>query len=424
VTAPDRLAAALLREHAGPTLPVTPAPSPEVEVPPYREVEPADPPVGLGPVAVDPTAGEQTGRAILRVTSSRYDDETVFALEGSCCCAGLPYTAPRRHRRPPALDLAERVSARKKTGGETPGYTLHRIRNWSRTKTELMEWLSTLRRNHGEALDLIIWDDTDFAIPWELLWLPKAGASLPEDWLGCAMTVTRWTTIHAVDQSPIRDLSSATRCSGHVLGYVDTTQMRPDLELLDKLNARKKANVRELLDELSRPGDQIALVYIGCHGSFSTTSFAFMLNNEISLGEIDSRTFQRLVDCGALVFVNACHSARLVDDTEIDDDTLRGFAEVFLRSGAAGFIGATGAVWEMQSRRLASHLLDAIRKDPDTSVARSLRTFRRAHAVRDLPPVNDTAAARTLLPFIYTSMYVYFGSPATTIHLTRHEESR
>ena len=46
--------------------------------------------------------------------------------------------------------------------------SFRKLRSWSVTKITLRQWLSALRREHRHTLRLIIWDETDFQIPWEL----------------------------------------------------------------------------------------------------------------------------------------------------------------------------------------------------------------------------------------------------------------
>ena len=59
-----------------------------------------------------------------------------------------------------------------------------KLLNWAQTKYELTDWLTALRREIRTDLRLIVWDDTDFGIPWELFWHAMEEASA---WLGTAV---------------------------------------------------------------------------------------------------------------------------------------------------------------------------------------------------------------------------------------------
>jgi len=370
--------------------------------------------VRLDPVEVDPRAGLPVGTALLRVTRDRADGEEVFALSGSCCCHQLAYTAPRRHGRPGKLRLGDLISM--EAGGESPANTLVRMRNWSNTKEELIRWIGALRCTHADDLRLVVWDDTDFEIPWELLWIPAVPETAAgEGWLGSTVTMTRWTTIRSV--YPVGNgLSASGQCVGGVLAYVGNAQMSGDLDVLKQFGPQVPASLRDLLLVLEQPGARVALVYVACHGEHGSSGFRFKLDG-VSLGEIGARSFQRIAESGALVFINACHSARLIDDPEYNDDTLRGFAEAFLRSGASGFVGTSGAVGEDSAREIVRGLLERLHREPDVPVAVALRDYRRGKSVAYVPPADDTAEARRLLSFFHTFMYVYFGNPSTTLQL-------
>jgi hypothetical protein len=249
-----------------------------------------------------------------------------------------------------------------------------------------------------------------------MLWLPGIpGTELGQGWLGALMTVARWTTIRAPHGAGC-GIDSANQCGGGVLAYVADGQMHSDCELLEGFGALMPKTLRDLIASLEAPGDRVALVYVACHGEYADTGFQFKLDG-VSAGEMGARTYQRVVDSASLVFVNACHSARLIEDAEYNDATLRGFAETFLRSGAAGFVGTSGAVGEETAREAMRTILKRLRDDRETPIAAALRDYRRQRAVADVPAVNDIEAARALLPFFHSFMYVYYGSPNTTICL-------
>lgn len=371
------------------------------------------PPTNLGAREVDPEARFPPGVAILDVSAIVASDGERFVLQGTCCCDLLPRTDTPRQQRPPAVDLAELISP---DTGESPARTFLRLISWSSTKMELQDWLRRLRIAHGDALTVIVRDTTDFAIPWELFWLPDSG-SATGGWLGSHAILTRWTAMERA-AAELRQLPSPARVAdGDVLAYVANGVMANDLDTLRRLHAKTVDSLWDLLEKLRNAGEPLSLVYVACHGDFSEVSAQFVLDREVTVADVDMGGFTRLADSGPLVFVNACHSARLIDDPEYNDATLRGFAEAFLRSGAAGYIGATGAIDNDQARLFLQELTELLRAQPDRPIAAAVRDLRRRYAVLTPPRSNDKAAARDLLPFFYTFMYAYYGSPDTLVRL-------
>ena len=83
------------------------------------------------------------------------------------------------------------------------------------------------------------------------------------------------------------------------------------------------------------------------------------------------------------MFLNGCHTGSVgIDLGTYNDDALRGFAKVFLRSGAAGVLATTGAVGRDEARVLADNLLKHLKSHPELSVAEAVRQLRRDAAVQ------------------------------------------
>jgi hypothetical protein len=373
-------------------------------------------PISLGVSTVDPDASLAAGFAVLDVHEVVDESGPRFSLSGACCCHELPYTAPSRHGRPPKLELGTLIS---KDTGESPARTALRLASWSRTKTELVAWLTAIQQRHSDQLTLIIRDNTDFGIPWELFRLPPdARHGTPGEWLGALVSVVRCT----VGQGPAgRD--PRPDCSGGVMAYVAEGAMLADQPLMRTLDAEVLDTLWELIDQLDQDGHPLALVYIACHGEYGPTIFDFTLDEQdrVSVADVDTRTLRRLAEYGGLVFANACHSGRLINDPELNDGVLRGFADAFLRGGASGFLGTIGAVSESQARRAARQILARLGADRRTPVPVMLRDYRRelvrTAAGEGLARARDEDAARQLLRFFYAFMYVYYGSPETVITL-------
>ncbi|MFI0372602.1 CHAT domain-containing protein [Actinomadura sp. 1N219] len=390
------------------------------------------PPVSFSPALSDLAASLPPGVARLVVTRDRSEGAEIFGLAGSCCCGiELPYTAPRTQARPPRLALGSLISPEE--DGESPAETWKRLRSWSvHLNEQLHSWLADVRRAHGDDTQLVILDLTDYDLPWELLWLDhQAHAELPNGWLGALVDVTRSTT--AIERRQLDGTRRAAKtCRGDVAAFIHH-DMRVDRVLLEQLNARIwDTSLDDLFRHLDQPGDPVAFVYIACHGGYpaarsdETPSGAKIKlfdgrseNDFLTVRDIDSLTFRRISNSGSVVFLNACHSGRLAFDPELDDATLRGFAEVFLRSGASGFIGTLGAVGMQAGHEAARRLISQIMRDGHVPIARALRDYRRQIANATPAPSRgtDNAAARQLFPLFHAFMYVYYGAPETALEL-------
>jgi hypothetical protein len=294
--------------------------------------------------------------------------------------------------------------------------SLNDMRIWSRTKIELIGWFRRILERHGDDLRLIIWDDSGFDIAWELFWIkPDMTAGKQGGWLGTLATVTRWTTILDEDgQKPY-----VTReCSGDVLGYI-AHEMAADRELIAGMSRPLAGSLRKLLQELDNPGPPVALVYVASHGQFNRGAYGYKID-DVSLEEIDPEGFSRIEEWGGLIFVNSCHSGHLTVNSGYNDGMVRGFAEVFLRSGATAFIGTGGFITSDGANKVAAKFLAQLQDKPDRPAAVALRDYRKDVAVpevMDWLPLSNRSAEGVLVPFLSASMYLFFGAPGTTVAL-------
>ncbi|MFI5473501.1 CHAT domain-containing protein [Streptomyces cacaoi] len=389
--------------------PVVPPPAPQ----------PPDPPVGetfaFGPLGTDLHRRLPTGMALLVVLPVRRTHGPGFRMRGVCCC-GATEDFPECSR--PDIALADLVAE----GGSLPAKVVATMRRWSRGKPELMRWLHGRRCAHGDELELVIWDETGYGIPWELFWLgTPPGSPYRPGWLGGLVTVTRWLSIHSA-WSVVRDYSSPYACEGPVAAYI-ADDMSHDEALLREFASEAIGGIRGLPKALSA-GDPLGMVYIACHGTFGSDEDDCHLDNVklVMLDGGEEDFFERLASAATLVFLNACHSGRLLaEDEEYADQNQRGFSELFLRSGAAGVLATSGEIGDEDAHQMADELLRLLRDRPDTPVAVALRELRSALAhltpadVFDAEPKEEQ---RRLLPLLYRFMYVYYGSPRTLVALT------
>jgi hypothetical protein len=395
-------------------------------------------PEALPAAAVDPDERPPDGFAVLRVhrKRDRYGQEA-FGVSGECGELRLPFVMSRAPLRPPELSLAILHELRRDRGSGQedrrpwPSQLLRGIRDWSGGQEELRRWLDEVRARHGSALRLVIWDDTDYEIPWELLWLEAdAGRSLTAGHLGALVTVARWTTLRGGDDS--RPMVAGTECAGPVHGYYDQ-HMRRDADVFAAYAHRRHDALLSLITELAERELRAGLVYLACHGRYGDRLYDLWLD-QVTWDEMNEADMAALRAHTTLVCLNACHSARPVRNLGRGEDALRGFAELFLRQGASGCIASSGQVGDEIAHEAIRLIVAEIAADPAKPVAQSLREFR-ARAMTRLPePIphihavggdHDVPGQRDVLAFLYSFMFVYYGSPMTTLRLTPrgHEEA-
>ncbi|WP_428952346.1 CHAT domain-containing protein [Streptomyces sp. cg35] len=376
--------------------------------------------------AVDIDRKPPTGFAVLNVHRHRdHEHRPAFGVSGVCGESTLPFTVTAAQLRPDAIRLG---NLRK--GGNWPSEIHRIIRTWSRRQDALRGWIDGLRARYGAGLRLVIWDDTDYDIPWELLWLEAdAERSLPAGHLGALITVARWTTVR---EAGVRPMEHGAECSGPVVGYYDPA-MRRDADVFQDFAHQHHDALHSLLGELTQQELRAGLVYLACHGQYGTELTDLRLD-VASWEEMDELDMTALRSHATLVCLNACHSARSVHNVAQGEDALRGFAELFLRQGASGCIASSGQVGDDIAHAVIRRIVAEIAADPAKPVAQTLRDFR-ARATAALPTVipwtsgaggrPDEQGQHGVLAFLYSFMFLYFGSPLTTLRLTPrgHEEA-
>jgi hypothetical protein len=351
-----------------------------------------------------------------------------YRLRVACCCEPFEDLDVEVGR--PDLDLGKNIAP----GGPPPAQFLDVMGGWSYEKGELTRWLNHLRHRHADQFQLVVWDNSELRIPWELFWLqddPDLG--LPDGYLGALLTVTRWVTMHPSKPKYVHPYENPNpyQASGPVVAYI-AGDMQHDNEILQDFVVHDARSMEHLFDILkgaeSLPSDPVALamVYVACHGEFNDNAGECVLGG-YPLGRTHrlSDNLPRLRDQAMLVFLNGCRTGAIgVDTSKYNDGALRGFAAVFLRCGAAGVLATTGAVGREEARALAKALIDHLRENRDLTVADAVRQLR-ADAAERMPPLLRTdvseeqrrAADEELLPLLYPFMYVYFGSPRMLISL-------
>ncbi|WP_157252919.1 CHAT domain-containing protein [Nonomuraea typhae] len=373
--------------------------------------EPLVPESAVTPVAETLTRFTADPRRRMPGDTARLDvqrDGDGFLVMGAHREILLPRTGNRRYGRP-KLGLGALTD-----DGDSaldPREIRYRMREWSRTHDEIGDWINELRGHVGDAgLALVIVDDTGFEIPWELLWLPEdPGGELRPGWMGALIKVARWTTIHRDGRDPSGD--EPEDCAGEVVAFLGAG-MEGDFAALSRFTERPYQDLPAFLARLRSERGGLGLVYMACHGRYGTTT------SRLELGGLRVRDLQAplpaIRDSHSLVFMNACHSARLVNDLDLGDSILRGFAESFLRHGAAAVIGTVGRIGTAYAMKTACSILDELAGDQDRPVSEALRDLR---ARIDSQTPDEPEDPRELLEFLYAFMYLYFGNPHTRLRL-------
>ena len=385
-----------------------------------EDVVAAADPAPVGATSVEPDAPLPVGFA--KLTVSRVLDpagQELFGVAGESDVGPLPFTVTDTQLRPPDIGLGN-VSGE----GQFPSEIWRAILRWSENQRPLTQWITDLRARHGDGLQLIVWDDTDYDIPWELLWLcgdPAHG--LAAGCLGALVNVIRWTTIREVGRPPLEPAE----CSGSVLAYFDEPMLADKIAFQAFINQFYSA-VGPFLNELDQQSLRAGLVYMGCHGEYGSSVYRLLLDN-LTWGELADRDMAAIREWRTVVCLNACHSGRLIRNTGQGEEALRGFAELFLRKGAYGCIAIAGKVGDGEAHALIVRLMEEVTATPRLPVALALRRFRQ-QAASSLPweltaaprtrnddgSVNTTGQKETL-GFLYSFMFLYYGHPLTTLRL-------
>lgn len=326
------------------------------------------------------------------------DGDRHFTLLARSAAIGEIAAPPRERRELPDVSLADIA----RPGGCTPDVVVRRMFLWSRS-VHVAQWLLELSRHD---VHLEIDDSSGFEIPWEMLTL--APGTVDETYLGVALAVSRRLSSVPVPQ----DLCSP--APGRVLAYVADEMRRTEEKAgaLMMIDADQHHDVERFEEDLRTGATNYALLYLACHGTDGVSV------EDVSLGS-RRRTNQRLV-LGPLeyglrkvrirgaVFINACHSARLFKDRDINIE--QGFPALFLRLGAPGVIGTVGKISSAFAAEFAAELL----RDAHGSSGRTLPELLRRRRAEIVASYERSGATNTKR-LVSTFMYVYYGDPSCCI---------
>ncbi|MCL4264735.1 MAG: hypothetical protein KJ069_16045 [Anaerolineae bacterium] len=333
---------------------------------------------------------------------------------------GWGHYGPRRMETPvlelPAVRLADFVETQ-----TDPSEVISIMANFSRrSPIEFVRWIKKLHQKFDASLQLVITDNANSEIPWEMVSLPE-GPFLGELW-----SIVRWFYIK--DATTYEDLWMQPKQQQHVGGiiaYYDSTgaQAVREKQVLDELVTVYHNTVQQLHHRLKQSLRGMGMVYLGTHGIFSYQD----KKHKIAVGSwqnpadrILALALEDLPPCRTqrpVFFVNACHSGRLIRDSL----GLFGLPEILLSHVAGGYIGTLGPVNAHYAVEVAEFVLKKVRQEMGyvnpAEALRRLRTYT-AQQEREVPDSDPQAKTRHQTELIYTFMYIYFGNPLSELHLT------
>jgi hypothetical protein len=335
--------------------------------------------------------------AILYIES---DHDKSYHLAGWSSHGRLLRTPPIE---PPTYGLADFVEA-----GFAPKKIRGEISRRSRTNNyELLEWLTRLYKRHGKNLCLILADHSASELPWEMMKIQDHLC------LGAIWKIVRWIPVRNYLLWQELQVQSQ-EISGTVLAYLNE-EVTKEVEVgaLNKFTTSFCKDTDLLMETLSQPLDTVAVVYLGCHGIFTANdehaaAIGGLENPSRNILALDIELIDNHKGARPLLFVNACHSARLINRS----GRFIGLLEVFLARVANSYLGTLGPVGSAQAAEIAKRIFDKALTGT-VEPAEILRELR-AEAIAKLAA---SESKENWLNFIYTFMYVFYGNPFIKIKL-------
>ncbi|RBM16861.1 CHAT domain-containing protein [Streptomyces sp. PT12] len=408
---------------------VAPSTDPSAARPIARPAErPAEPPPPASPFEARPAGLADAlppDVALLRVTATSHGGSERLTL--SWHHRGTMRTAPdeRLSVQGPLSELSlAALVARAAAEGEGKRAwraAYYDIMNWWLPETRLGEWLRELLAAAGQPR-LVVWDNTPYDIPWELLYHQPArstrrdGDAEREGWLGELIPVVRWVSVY--DGARARSYSAERHASeGGVLMLEDERFADGRDDFGRYLVEPPTRTVQALMHRLAQPVEPFGLLLIRCHGVHSPASRHFSLGG-LSLNEYTDFPMTALDVHRAPVLLNACSSGRTVRDPRRPGAGARGFPELFLRRGASAVIATVGDIDLNHSHDFALRLLHEAEEGP-TRFADALHRHRGHYArrARRTPDAEDRRAEADFRLFLHSFLYVYYGHPDSSLRV-------
>ncbi|MGY0465962.1 hypothetical protein ACW14Y_37750 [Kitasatospora sp. cg17-2] len=315
-------------------------------------------------------------------------------------------------------DATNAADAPVRTGCDGPWSTAyHQVRNWWLYQNALVRWIRDLIASTPQP-QLVVWDNTPYNIPWELFYHePSAASGGDGAWLGELVPVVRWTSVH--DGPRVWDYSAPKHASkGGLVMLLDGDLDVPLGGFPDYLADPPYRTVDDLMARLNRPDDPLGLIMIRAHGSYSESANAFTIGGR-SLNRFTGYPMHTLQESGPPVLLNSCASGQAMQDEQLPGRPVRSFVELFLRKGASAVVAVIGDIDIDHSHDFAARLLEDAADRP-VNLAAVLREHRQHYAkrTRDSSGKNEQSIEKDFKLFLTSFLYVYYGHPETTLHLT------
>ena len=299
-----------------------------------------------------------------------------------------------------------------------PVAIINSIRLFSGTISEdLTRWLLALYKKNPERLCIIIVDNTTLEIPWEMFEIDRG------QYLGAIARVVRWMPFRRFSHRYIMKVADVPPHIGPVIAYLDggmgAEETAPEREVLQKLMVDYYPSLQKLELRIRQSLEQIGLIYMGCHGQLGTILHAQTRQKRSDqLHSINLEMIYQSDEPRMTVFVNACESARVIQNNDLDPSN---FVEGFLTHCAAGYIGTLTKVGVLAAADISRRILEAAMDTEGIQVAEILRRLR-SGAVQQLKTAlllsdDEEEKRKQLYNVIDTFMYVYYGNPLARLRL-------
>lgn len=276
---------------------------------------------------------------------------------------------------------------------------------------KLLAWLHDVITNTQGNVVLVISEHGASHIPWEMIALdeetPPLGARIP---------VTRWTKVLLGRKTIQMVLSEPEPKSGRVLNYVDRALNYARLETneLELCDGETCADEKELRRKLGQPPNDLALLFLSCHGTFATDPthkaalVSLKLSDKLKLTPFNLAAMPNS-KARPLVVVNACHSARVAWARNM----LLGLPNFFLAKYGSSYLGTLGEVAQDYAAALGGDLIKQALSEQGIDLARFIFE-KRQQAWKKFDVAEDE---KNYQQFVSAFLYVLYGPIKATIKL-------
>lgn len=300
---------------------------------------------------------------------------------------------------------------------------LHDFRRRSPHINKLARWLGQrIALAEKNSITLIIQDDSGLDVPWELMEIEDG---VP---LGTLIPVVRWIHIRTMHGGSIPIINKQHSRYQRVMTFLDEDELahtEHEKAALAKFNSYSLQSLREVMDQLEGDLSEIGLLHLSCHGIFTYDRFTVGLkslhNPSSRILVLDLERIPPKDGSLPLMFVNACHSARLLHDSVGP----YGLPEVALGRVASGYIGTLGPVGDHYADEIAGMILDALADEmPIAHAMQKVRT----RALKDYTDAKLAYSAGQLsrrelrdieVRLLYSFIYVFYGHPESKVRLEK-----